>query len=159
MSFLATLGLLLFSPILERRLTWVTERLQVRNIVAATFATQVFLLPYLAYSIGEVSVVGIAANILVLPLVPIAMAFGAALILVALIVPGIAVGLAPLAYLPLASIIWFTNLLAIPYAALPLLEIPAVVLLLSIAFLTYLGVTIQNWDTQRDKQQHPKKPP
>ena len=159
MSFLATLGLLLFSPILERRLTWVTERLQVRNIVAATFATQVFLLPYLAYSIGEVSVVGIVANILVLPLVPIAMAFGAALILVALIIPGIAVGLAPLAYLPLASIIWITNLLAIPYAAVPLLEIPAAVLLLSIAFLTYLGITIQNWDTQRDRQQHPKKPP
>ena len=87
------------------------------------------------------------------------MAFGAALILVALIVPGIAVGLAPLAYLPLASIIWITNLLAIPYAAVPLLEIPAVVLLLSIAFLTYLGITIQNWDTQRDRQQHPKKPP
>ena len=140
MSFLATLGLLLFSPILERRLTFVPDAFQIRNITAATLSTQLFLLPYLMYSIGEVSLVGIIANILVLPIVPIAMACGAALILITLTAPFIAPVAAPFAYLPLAAIIFLADLLAVPHAAAPLPFLSAPLMLAAVIVLSYLGI-------------------
>ena len=140
MSFLATLGLLLFAPIFERYLTVIPDAMQLRNITAATLATQIFLLPYLMYSIGEVSVVGIIANILVLPIVPIAMACGAALIVITLAVPFAAPILAPFAYLPLAAIIFLADLLAVPYAAAPLPVISAPLMIIAVIILSAIGI-------------------
>lgn len=144
MSFLATLGLLLFSPILEQRLVWISDRFQLRSIIAATLATQLFLLPYLAYAIGEVSIIGIVANIVVLPLVPIAMLFGALLIPVTLVSPIFGAVVAPIALAPLATIIFITNLLAVPYATVPLAEVSAFWTLCSVALLTYIGLQLQS---------------
>ena len=52
LSFLATLGLLLFAPTIEQKIKKIPEKCGIRGIVAATLATQIFLLPYLAYAIG-----------------------------------------------------------------------------------------------------------
>lgn len=73
LSFLATLGLILFSPYISERLLFVPEKFGVRGLVTATLATQIIVLPLLLYHTGMVSLIGVIANMLVLPMVPTAM--------------------------------------------------------------------------------------
>ncbi len=76
LSMLATAGLIILSPKLENKFKFITDKFQIRGIISATLSTQIFLLPYLIYKIGEVSIIGVLANILVLPLIPLGMLFG-----------------------------------------------------------------------------------
>lgn len=72
LSFIATLGLILGVPVVEARLgehTW----WGLRTFFVATVATQIFVTPLLLYQIGELSLVAIVVNMLVLPMVPVAM--------------------------------------------------------------------------------------
>jgi competence protein ComEC len=73
LSVLATLGLLLATPIVARHLSWITERFGMREIVASTIGVQVFLMPYLLYQNGMLSMYALPANILALVAVPSAM--------------------------------------------------------------------------------------
>lgn len=73
LSFLATLGLILFSPLIAERLPFVPEKFGVRGLVTATLGTQIIVLPLLLYHTGMVSLIGVIANMLVLPMVPYAM--------------------------------------------------------------------------------------
>lgn len=74
LSFLATVGLIYGSPLVASYLSRVPERFGVREIVSSTIATQIFVLPWLLYVIGEVSLVALFSNLAVLPLVPLSMA-------------------------------------------------------------------------------------
>lgn len=76
LSFLATLGIILLYPWFRLKLSRVPETLGVRDILAMDFAAQVFTLPVLAFNFGYVSLVGIFANILVLPVVPLLLGLG-----------------------------------------------------------------------------------
>ncbi|MCI5108337.1 MAG: ComEC/Rec2 family competence protein, partial [Candidatus Pacebacteria bacterium] len=62
-------------PRAERMFSFVPEKLGLREIVATTFAAQLYVLPWIAYTIGNFSVVSFLSNILVLPTVPLAMLF------------------------------------------------------------------------------------
>ncbi len=73
LSFLATLGLILIAPVIERRLIRVPTRLGIREFLTATLSTQIFILPFLVFLVGTFSVVSVIVNVLVLPMVPIAM--------------------------------------------------------------------------------------
>ncbi len=73
LSFLATLGLIFCAPIVERKLGYVPSRLGVREYVTATIATQIFVLPFLLYAIGSVSLVALFVNVFVLLFVPLTM--------------------------------------------------------------------------------------
>lgn len=73
LSFLATLGLVFLAPLLEERLRLVPTTLQIREFVTATIATQIMVLPLLLYMMGMFSSVSVFVNVLVLPMVPIAM--------------------------------------------------------------------------------------
>ncbi len=75
LSFIATLGLIHLSPIIEKKLGFITERFGIRSIIASTLAVQIFISPYLLYMMGQLSIIGIIANILVLPIIPITMFF------------------------------------------------------------------------------------
>ncbi|OHA27118.1 MAG: hypothetical protein A3D52_02300 [Candidatus Taylorbacteria bacterium RIFCSPHIGHO2_02_FULL_44_36] len=76
LSFLSTLGLIYLSPTIEKRLGFITEKLQLRQIAAATIATQIFVLPLLLYQMGQLSLVALPANLLILPTIPWTMLFG-----------------------------------------------------------------------------------
>jgi competence protein ComEC len=76
LSVTATAGIIWLAPIIESRFMrlwpfW-------RNVIATTLAAQISVLPLLLYNIGLFSVVALPANLLVNPLVPLAMA-GAAI--------------------------------------------------------------------------------
>lgn len=74
LSCMATFALVVCSPFFERYLWFLPERLGIRATIASTLATQVFLLPMLVYMTGMVSIVSLVTNILVLLVVPMAMA-------------------------------------------------------------------------------------
>ena len=76
LSFLATCALIYIVPIVEKYLKIVPEKWSLRMTVATTLATQVTVLPLLVYSMGEVSLVSLPANILVLPIIPVTMLVG-----------------------------------------------------------------------------------
>ncbi|MFZ3020250.1 MAG: ComEC/Rec2 family competence protein [Minisyncoccia bacterium] len=76
LSFLATFGLISFGPWSARKLSFITEKAGLKEIVSATIGSQIMTLPYLAYSVGAVSVVSLFANVLVLPFAPFLMLFG-----------------------------------------------------------------------------------
>lgn len=73
LSFMATLGLILIAPILERFFSKVPKLSGIQMFLVATVATQIAVLPLLLYQIGQFSVVAVVVNLLVLPMVPIAM--------------------------------------------------------------------------------------
>ncbi len=75
LSFLATLGLIFLAQPIENKLVFITEKFGLRGIVASTLATLIFVSPYILYTMGQISIVGIVVNILVLPVVPITMLF------------------------------------------------------------------------------------
>ncbi len=73
LSFLATLGLILMSPHIEKYLQWFPNWFGSREFLVATLATQLFVLPLLLYQIGQFSLVSVLVNVVVLPMVPLAM--------------------------------------------------------------------------------------
>ena len=76
LSFLATLGLIYFSPLVEPKVKWVTERWHLREVVVATVATQLFVLPFILYKTGIFSVVALPVNLLILAVIPATMLSG-----------------------------------------------------------------------------------
>lgn len=73
LSFMATLGLVLLLPHFESTVIEKGKNLGVREFFLSTLATQIAVLPLLMYHIGQVSLIALAVNVLVLPVVPVAM--------------------------------------------------------------------------------------
>ncbi len=76
LSFLATLGLVYLAPYIEKYLGFVPKKIELREFATATIATQIFVLPLLLYMTGEISLVSIPVNLLVLPVIPVSMFLG-----------------------------------------------------------------------------------
>ena len=75
LSFLATIGLVLLASPIEAQLGFITDKFGLRGIIACTMATQIFVSPYILYMMGQLSVIGVVVNILVLPFIPVTMLF------------------------------------------------------------------------------------
>jgi competence protein ComEC len=73
LSFMATLGLVLFLPHFEATVMDEKKRVGVREFFLSTVVTQIAVLPLLLYHIGQVSLIAVVVNVLVLPVVPLAM--------------------------------------------------------------------------------------
>lgn len=73
LSFVATLGLLHVSPYFEKWLWWLPNVFELRTIMSSTIATQIAVLPLLLAMTGEISIISLVANIVVLPVIPLAM--------------------------------------------------------------------------------------
>lgn len=114
-SFMATLGLILLSPIVARYLLWVRSSL-IRETLATTIAAQVCVLPLLLFETGNLSLVAVPANLLVLPVIPLAMLLSFIAGMVGLVVPP----LAPLAGVPAYAMLWYVIEVARVAASLPL---------------------------------------
>lgn len=79
LSFLSTLGLILFSDVIERKIQFIPEFL--REDVASTFAAILFTLPVTLNNFGEVSLIAPIVNFFVLPIVPVITIYGILLII------------------------------------------------------------------------------
>lgn len=76
LSVLATGGLIYILPWLKKRFKIVPEILGIKEIGLGSLAAQIAVLPVMIFGFGRVSLLGVFANILVLPLIPIIMFFG-----------------------------------------------------------------------------------
>lgn len=137
-SFAATLGLIVFTGLLEVRLQKIRYA-PLREIVATTLAAQLFVLPLLLYHTGMLSFVSVPANILALPLVPLAMFFSFIAGLVGMLAPALSVWVGLPSYALLTFIIKIAELGAsLPLAHITLPSFPFVFVVFAYAVLAFL---------------------
>lgn len=149
LSFLATLGLILLAPHIEVRLTQIPSMWGIREVIIATIATQIFVLPLLLYQMGLFSTVSVLVNALVLPMVPFAMLLTFLTGVCGLIVPILGYGIGFLAYLSLSYIVRIAQLFdAVPFAAIITPTFPFWIVIIAYAF--YTGVLVYLYTHERD---------
>ncbi len=83
LSFLSVVGLLYLSPIITEHLGWITERFQLREMIAMTLSAQFTTLPITLYNFNQLSLLSLPANILILPVGELLMISGAITVLAA----------------------------------------------------------------------------
>ncbi len=80
LSFLATLGIIFITPLLERRFARIPKKflfiIPLREALAVTLGAQIAVLPFIVYTMGTLSLIALPANIIILPAVPYTMGFG-----------------------------------------------------------------------------------
>lgn len=94
LSFMATLGLIVFTPIVQEKffdpairflakiktpasvVSFLSNKFGIREIVSSTLAVQFFILPLLIKMSGQFSIISFLINPIVLPFVPLLMALG-----------------------------------------------------------------------------------
>ncbi len=76
LSFIATVAVIFLAPRIEKYFLWVPERFGLRDIVSVTTAAYIFVLPFILYKMGNLSLVALPANILILPFIPFTMMLG-----------------------------------------------------------------------------------
>jgi competence protein ComEC len=135
LSFIATLGLLLGTPLLERFFMFVRLKM-LRELMCATLAAQIAVLPFLLFQTGLLSLVAFPANLLVLPIVPLAMGLSFFASIIGFIVPAIA----PLAGLPALAVLGYITgvtetLATIPFSSILLPTFPFALVLVSYVLL------------------------
>lgn len=106
LSFLATLGIILFVPLTDKFLPKKNPQRIVIEALFATLAAQLATLPFLLQHFGTVSLIAPLANVLVVSLIPFIMLLGSIAIILSLIpfLGFLAQAMAFLAYLPLAYV-------------------------------------------------------
>jgi len=87
LSFLATCGIVYLSPIIEKWFHRIPNFMEMRFTVCGTLATQVFVFPYLAYAMGEISIAAFFVNVVTVSFVPFIMLGGFVLSVVHIVVP------------------------------------------------------------------------
>lgn len=75
LSVLATLGIIVVAPLIEPYFKFITKKFGIREIIVTSLATQIMVVPWIIYLIGDFSVVAPLVNVLVLPMIPFAMGF------------------------------------------------------------------------------------
>jgi competence protein ComEC len=133
MSFMATLGLMLYvSPAVSRLREFLAEHwpeemgwrktavLGLGEAVIVTLSAQLMTLPLIIYYFGQVSLVGVLANALIMPLHPLTLISGGAATLLAQIIPALGQLVGWIAWIFLTYTVGVVNLLAaVPGAAVP----------------------------------------
>lgn len=85
LSFLAVIGIALFAKTLEKWLGNLTKSALIRESLTVTLAAQIGTLPLSIFTFGQLSLIGPVANLLVAPLIPFAMLFGAITIMISVL--------------------------------------------------------------------------
>lgn len=76
LSFIATVAVIYIAPIMNKYFLWVPEKFGLRDVVSVTFSAYIFVLPFVIYKMGNLSLVSLPANILILPFIPVTMFLG-----------------------------------------------------------------------------------
>lgn len=76
LSFLATVGLVYFAPLLESLTENWPKLFGIKTILITTFSAMLLTLPIILYQFGRLSIIAPVANVLILPVVPLTMLFG-----------------------------------------------------------------------------------
>lgn len=145
LSFLSLIGIVYLSPRLKTFISKNKDHTELgwfKETLIMTASAQIMVIPLLLATVGNVSFLGIFANLLITPLVPIAMFFGF-LMIPGLVVPGFAWILAKPAALILSAmtgIIKFFGAISVPIPfTIHSTIIVALMYLLLLGFMVYSG--------------------
>jgi len=112
LSFLATIGLVYLMPQIEKYFFWLTPKFGLRETVLATTSVIVMTTPLILYQFGRFSLVALPANILILFVIPLAMALGFLAVLISYIWFPLGQMIAWCAFALLHYVIFVTNVLS-----------------------------------------------
>jgi competence protein ComEC len=98
LSFLATMGIVIFSPLGEKYLLGKHSAWGLAEMTFLTMSAQIFVLPILLYNFGVLSLISLLANILVLPIIPFSMLLVFLTAILGWLAPLLAPGMAWLTY-------------------------------------------------------------
>ncbi|MBU1952216.1 ComEC/Rec2 family competence protein, partial [Patescibacteria group bacterium] len=131
LSFLATMGLIYLSPLLEKLFTWLPEKFQIKESFLATLSATIFTLPLILFQFGRLSIVALVVNVLILPVIPVSMGLGFGAGLLSSIWLPIGKIFAWAVWLLLSYIIKIVELFSIlPFASVEIPEVSWVILVL-----------------------------
>lgn len=140
LSFLATLGIILVPPLFDGRLLWLPKFL--REVVLATIGAELFVFPLILWHFGEISLIGLFANFLIVPLIPYTMGMGAATGLLGIVLPVLAAGVGSATHLLVSYELGVVRLFAeFPGASVALPKYAAYIIALPALFLTFRMMT------------------
>ncbi|MFZ2150058.1 MAG: ComEC/Rec2 family competence protein [Minisyncoccia bacterium] len=138
LSFTATVAVIFFAPKIEKRLKWITTNFGLRDVVAVTTAAYIFVLPFVLYKMGNLSLVALPANILILPFIPFTMGMGFLTAFFGLIFPIISIPLGYITYLFLHYELWVITFFAsLPFASFSFPDFPLFFMTIIYAYFTY----------------------
>lgn len=121
LSMASTVALIYIAPGLMERLQFLPEAYAVRESVAATLSATLFSLPFIILSFGSISVIGIVANVFILPLIPYAMLFGAIAVVSGMVSRSIGIAISLVSWVVLSLILLIIYLLSeVPFASFTL---------------------------------------
>ena len=148
LSFIATVAVIFFTPKVEPYFQWVTTSFKLRDIISVSFAAYIFVLPFVLYKMGNLSLVALPANILVLPFIPFTMLFGFITGFLGIIYYVLAIPTGFISYLLLHYELRVIDFLAdLPYAAFSIPDFPLIFTLAIYAYFIYMlfGRSIKNF--------------
>jgi len=119
LSFMATLSIIYLKPILDKKTANWLNPFRIKDILTMTLAAQLGTLPLLIFHFGRLSLISPLANLLIVPLLPVIMTLGTALVFSGLIWIFLAKIIAWPAWFLLSYIIKVINYLsAVPLASI-----------------------------------------
>ncbi|MBU2566633.1 ComEC/Rec2 family competence protein [Patescibacteria group bacterium] len=75
LSFLATLGLIAWTPLFQKFFNFLPKNFGIQEVVTTTLAANIMTIPYIAFIFSRMSLAGLITNLVVVPIVPYAMLF------------------------------------------------------------------------------------
>lgn len=143
LSFMATIGLIYVAPNIEKYFSLLPTKYQLREFAVATIATQIFVLPLLLFMMGEMSLVALPVNLLVLMFIPITMLFGFLTGVIGLVSSFLAL---PFAFVTYGLLAYELNVVQV-FAALPFVSvsIPYFPAWLMFSFYIFYGYMLFKW--------------
>ena len=121
LSFLAVLSIILFLPLFQHIFQRVPRVFGLQDVLSITVSAQIFTLPVLVGTFGSLSLVSLAANLLLVPLLPLILVLGFLFVFGSLLIPVAGLFFAFPVSLLLSWLVYVVETLsAIPFAAVEL---------------------------------------
>lgn len=142
LSFLATIAVIFVSPLVKERLSFVPEIFGMREVVSMTTATQLFTFPFIFSKMGEISIIALLPNLLILPIVSYSMLGGFVTGMVQFVAHFIRIPIAlPFAFVTNIMLVYMLKVTAF-FSAFPFATIKATLgpLFLFISYVLFAGI-------------------
>ncbi len=131
LSFLATIGLIYFVPILEKYTKWLPSTFELRESFTTTLSAIILTTPLILFQFGRFSFLAPIANLLILPVIPINMAVGFLAVVFGLIWLPLGQVIAWISWVILTYVLKLTEILAkLEWASVPVTNLPWIFMVL-----------------------------
>jgi competence protein ComEC len=139
LSFIATIAVIFFTPRIEKYFLWLPKTFGLRDIISVTSAAYIFVCPFILYKMGNLSIVALPTNILVLPFIPLTMFFGFLTGIAGVIWDAFAIPFGYIGYVFLHYELWIISFFSsIPFASISIPDFPLIVTLTIYIYFVYM---------------------